>query len=61
MIYIYQIVNRKNSPVKEDLIPNKMLNLIPKLKVQKEAVNEKTKLTLPQNLYDFYLTEKNVN
>jgi hypothetical protein len=58
MIYIYQIVNRKNSPVKEDLIPNKMLNLIPELKVQKEAVNEKTKLTLPQNLYDFYLTEK---
>ncbi len=44
--------------LREDLIPNKILNLIPELKVQKEAVNEKTKLTLPQNLYDFYLTEK---
>ena len=44
--------------LRDDLIPKEILTLIPELKAQKELVNEKAKLTLPNHLYQFYLTQK---
>ena len=41
-----------------ELLPAEILQLIPELKTQKQQVNEKAVMPLPENLYNFYIGQK---
>ena len=41
-----------------ELLPDEILQLIPELKAQKQQVNEKAVMPLPETLYNFYANQK---
>ena len=41
-----------------ELLPDEILQLIPELKAQKQQVNEKAVMPLPEKLYNFYIEQK---
>ena len=41
-----------------ELLPNEISQLIPELKKQKQQVNEKAVIPLPEKLYNFYIEQK---